>query len=201
MDKRTIARIVYDMRNKDEKISYAKMASKLMEDYGVKISRQALRNIYVREVENMKSLESSESLIVTFIINLYCLGYDLDEIIDIIRQRFGCNIDEEYIEKVLHEEEDYKNDCERGIKEEVLAYLTDKIAPGKQIKIEQYKIKRAKVREIAVNEEFSKIASEIEESKKRVSKLNGAKLELLQMLEGFVESEVLLLEMNEDTKE
>lgn len=201
MDKRTIARIVYDMRNKDEKISYAKMASKLMEDYGVKISRQALRNIYVREVENMKSLESSESLIVTFIINLYCLGYDSDEIIDIIRQRFGCNIDEEYIEKVLHEEEDYKNDCERGIKDEVLAYLTDKIAPRKQIKIEQYKIKRAKVREIAVNEEFSKIASEIEESKKRVSKLNGAKLELLQMLEGFVESEVLLLEMNEDTKE
>ena len=201
MDKRTIARIVYDIKTKEPKISYAKMANSLLEDYGVKISRQALRNIYVREVENMKSLVSSESMIITYIVNLYCFGYDMDEIIKAIRAEFGCNIDEDYIDGVLQSESDYIQDCMNGIRKEIMDYLDDKIAPTKQIRIGKYKIKTDRVKEIAANEIIDEIIGFVKKSVTHASKVYGTKKLILEGLKEFTENELSSMKNGEDTKE
>ena len=101
MDKQMMKSLILEMRE-EKGMTFTQISNILKGEYGVIKSRQAVCGMYDRTVASMENIESPEQLIrMTDIVNLSSLGFSVDAICKIMKERFNENISSYKVRSVI----------------------------------------------------------------------------------------------------
>lgn len=109
------------MRNKG--MTYQAISDSLKNDYGIEKSRQAVQGLYVRTIEDRENFDSETELAIKCdIINIYCLGYNMTQVTNLV-SNFWSGITYQKVISIIKSNGDYIDSVENAM----LARLSDKI--------------------------------------------------------------------------
>lgn len=137
MDKKSLKSVVvgYKMGG----MSYADIATKLEEEYGVKMSRQAVNGLYKRATSDKEIEKNWNTVIKTNEICFYhALGYSVKEIKDIL-QNDNFDISLGRIGTIITDNSDHIEDIEKSLVENIEKGLRDKDSIDEIIKKTKFK--------------------------------------------------------------
>ena len=100
---------------RDEGKSYKTISEIFKTKYGVIKSSQAIQQMYSR-MQNSKRDNTSISIRVCDVVNIYALGYNMMQTYDIINSRFGYQISYSSISNILHANKKYYNSVIQAMK-------------------------------------------------------------------------------------
>lgn len=110
-DSGTLKSMVCVMR--DSGMTFQEISDKLANEYGVHRTRQALHGLYSRsQKEKDTTLPESEAKLVVDVVNLYCLGYNMTAITNIMNNA-GIDINYNKVGNIVHNYESYINSVQQ----------------------------------------------------------------------------------------
>lgn len=179
MDNETLKSLILQYR--DSGMTYQEISDKLVSEYGIMKSRQAIQGLYKRTVQNLKSdSDKIKRLREADVVNLYCLGYNMSEV-QRLMEDLGYDISYSEVNRIIKrykKEDDYIKEVEDSIVSRIRD-IADKVSSIDDIiNNVNYKgvpIKKEKVLEYLVEAYKNKIIDKIREDLIKIYEFTDSK--------------------------
>lgn len=179
MDNETLKSLILQYR--DSGMTYQEISDKLVSEYGIMKSRQAIQGLYKRTVQNLKSdSDKIKRLREADVVNLYCLGYNMSEV-QRLMEDLGYDISYSEVNRIIKrykKEDDYIKEVEDSIVSRIRD-VADKVSSIDDIiNNVNYKgvpIKKEKVLEYLVEAYKNKIIDKIREDLIKIYEFTDSK--------------------------
>lgn len=150
MDKRTLRQLVTDLKEQNPRMPYEEIANILANEYGVKMSRQAVYGMHQRALANVRGAMENKEKVVVYVCNLHVYGYSPKEIIAAVKRDLKCEISEFNVQQILEQNDKYLADIRKDISEAALEKVRLNREPS-MIRFGDYRINRDTVRDIIID--------------------------------------------------
>lgn len=179
MDNETLKSLILQYR--DSGMTYQEISDKLVSEYGIMKSRQAIQGLYKRTVQSLKSdSDKIKRLREADVVNLYCLGYNMSEV-QRLMEDLGYDISYSEVNRIIKrykKEDDYIKEVEDSIVSRIRD-IADKVSSIDDIiNNVNYKgvpIKKEKVLEYLVEAYKNKIIDKIREDLIKIYEFTDSK--------------------------
>lgn len=179
MDNETLKSLILQYR--DSGMTYQEISDKLVSEYGIMKSRQAIQGLYKRTVQNLKSdSDKIKRLREADVVNLYCLGYNMSEV-QRLMEDLGYDISYSEVNRIIKrykKEDGYIKEVEDSIVSRIRD-IADKVSSIDDIiNNVNYKgvpIKKEKVLEYLVEAYKNKIIDKIREDLIKIYEFTDSK--------------------------
>lgn len=179
MDNETLKSLILQYR--DSGMTYQEISDKLVSEYGIMKSRQAIQGLYKRTVQSLKSdSDKIKRLREADVVNLYCLGYNMSEV-QRLMEDLGYDISYSEVNRIIKrykKEDDYIKEVEDSIVSRIRD-IADKVSSIDDIiNNVNYKgvpIKKEKVLEYLVEAYKNKITDKIREDLIKIYEFTDSK--------------------------
>jgi hypothetical protein len=179
MDNETLKSLILQYR--DSGMTYQEISDKLVSEYGIMKSRQAIQGLYKRTVQNLKSdSDKIKRLREADVVNLYCLGYNMSEV-QRLMEDLGYDISYSEVNRIIKrykKEDDYIKEVEDSIVSRIRD-IADKVSSIDDIinnvNYKGVSIKKEKVLEYLVEAYKNKIIDRIREDLIKIYEFTDSK--------------------------